>query len=260
MHFCLHCPGSPAGYKMRSSLLIICVLVVTSSVATDALFAATALTLGGLAALKGAALVGFAAGRHKGHYEPYFYVYDGEYPHAYQGVPNGEYHGVYHTTYYGHHTSQGDATYNYRHKRSAAEDDAVAAEGEDLLLSAVGQLDPNGCVLKLLCHIRAKEISLLSPEENQLIKMFEKNSAVSTPYKAAFIYAADIGEKTRDTYACKRYFSKCPLQEEELGALLVKAWGCNFDLNVDKSTGNLAVPLPHQTPVLMERMQPVERI
>ncbi|KAK7028805.1 hypothetical protein SK128_010380 [Halocaridina rubra] len=102
--------------------------------------------------------------------------------------------------------------------------------GEKTLLSAVQQLDPNGCIQKLLCRLQFKEEANRTHEENALVKMFSKGAETITSYNAAFVYASAIGSTSADPKVCDKYFSKCPVSNEELGKLLQQSWGCaNID-------------------------------
>ncbi|XP_042887602.1 uncharacterized protein LOC122263290 [Penaeus japonicus] len=161
--------------------------------------------VGGLAVLKGAALVGHAVGRHS--------RYNRRHYHA-----RPRYHG-------GHSGGR-----HYRYGRSVDPDtDDDAEEGTDLLLSTVGQLDPDGCILKLLCLLQTRSESSLTPEEEALLQIFSNNSETMSSYNAAFVYATDVGARTRDPAACERLFPKCSLREDQLTRLLQSVWGCASD-------------------------------
>jgi len=201
---------------MRSSAILTSLLVVTYIAASEAIVIAAALALGGLAALKGAALVGYSAGRHNRYYRRHGY---------YGGRSYGNYHGHYGNGY-------GYKNHGYRYGRSV--ENSPAEEGEDLLLSAVGQLDPNGCVLKLLCQIQIKDESKRTLEEAILVDMFANNTESLSAYNEAFVYATDIGIKSRDISACKKYFPNCPLNENQLDSLLNQAWGCGFNFGQEE--------------------------
>ncbi|XP_037793455.1 uncharacterized protein LOC119588904 [Penaeus monodon] len=162
--------------------------------------------VGGLAVLKGAALVGYAVGRH-------------------QRYNRGHYHGRSH--YHGGYNGRR----HYRYGRSVDPDtEEDADEGKNLLLSTVGQLDPDGCILKMLCHLQTRSHSSLTPEENLLVDMFSNNTETMSSYNAAFVYATDVGTKTRDPSVCNGLFPKCSLKEEQLSGLLRRVWGCASDL------------------------------
>ncbi|XP_042887598.1 uncharacterized protein LOC122263286 [Penaeus japonicus] len=103
---------------------------------------------------------------------------------------------------------------------------AQLRDGEDLLLSAVTQLDSDGCIPRLLCLLETKEPSTHTQEETLLLEIFANNTEAVTAHNAAFVYATDLGAKTRDSAACKKLFPRCPLNEGELNALLQQAWGC----------------------------------
>nr|XP_027207619.1 uncharacterized protein LOC113801011 [Penaeus vannamei] len=89
-----------------------------------------AAVIGGLAALKGAAILGFAIGRNLG---------------------------------------------GRRFRKST---ETRADEDENLLLSTVGQLDPNGCILKLICLLQTKDQSTLTPEEDCWACQQHRNSVL----------------------------------------------------------------------------------
>ncbi|XP_066948428.1 uncharacterized protein [Macrobrachium rosenbergii] len=114
----------------------------------------------------------------------------------------------------------------FKGKRSA--DDALAREqSEAALLSTVENLDPSGCILKLLCHLQFKEESTRTPEENTLVQMFSGKAEGLTSQSAAFVFAAEIGSKNKDAAVCEKYFNKCPYTSDEVGNLLHQSWGCN---------------------------------
>lgn len=189
-------------HQMRSSHLLVAVLCLSWLVAAEGIIVlagaaavgAAALAIGGLAALKGAAIVGYAAGRH---------------------------HRRYHGRSYGHYRQP-----RYKYHRYGRSVDPAADEGEDLLLATVGQLDPNGCILKMLCQLQTKDESTLTLEEDLLLGMFANSTETLSSFNAAFVYATDIGSKTRDPSVCKKFFPKCPLGDKELDGLLQMAWGC----------------------------------
>ncbi|ROT82308.1 hypothetical protein C7M84_024546 [Penaeus vannamei] len=130
-----------------------------------------AAVIGGLAALKGAAILGFAIGRNLG---------------------------------------------GRRFRKST---ETRADEDENLLLSTVGQLDPNGCILKTSRPLLPRRTA-----------GHANNTETLSSYNAAFVYAKEIGTKTRSPHVCKRFFPKCPLRDEQLAGLLHQAWGCGPDL------------------------------
>lgn len=98
---------------------------------------------------------------------------------------------------------------------------AALDEGDsDLILSAVGQMDPNACIPKILCVLQAKDESNRTMKENMLLEIL-------TSYNAAFVHAQDVTSATGDSFACKRIFSKCPFDDGELSELLDLAWSCD---------------------------------
>ncbi|XP_047472662.1 uncharacterized protein LOC125027594 [Penaeus chinensis] len=188
--------------------------------------------VGGLAILKGAALVSYAVGRH-------------------QRYNRGHYHGRSH--YHGGYNGRS----HYRYGRSVDPDtEANADEGKNLLLSTVGQLDPDGCILKMLCHLQTMSHSTLTPEENLLVDMFSNKTETMSSYNAAFVYATDVGTKTRDPSVCNGLFPKCSLREEQLSGLLRRVWGCASDLFREdaerddfSATPSMEQPVVEQRPV-----------
>ncbi|XP_042227180.1 uncharacterized protein LOC121869692 [Homarus americanus] len=185
---------------MRSVSVVVAVLAVSWLCAVQATLLLGAFALGALATLKGAALVSFASGRRR-------------------------------RSRYGRHGHSYGHRKHYRHGRAIQ---SAADEGENLLLSTVGQLDPNGCVLKLLCVLEAKEEAYRTLEEAILVDMFANSTETLTSYNAAFVYATDVGGKTQDAAACHHHFPKCPLTDDQLSGLLQQAWGCGLDLYDDQ--------------------------
>ncbi|XP_037791078.1 uncharacterized protein LOC119586423 [Penaeus monodon] len=211
-------------------LLLVCWAVASceASLSTGGL-------VGGLAILKGAALVSYAVGRH-------------------QRYNRGRSH--YHGGYNGRR--------HYRYGRSVDPDtEEDADEGKNLLLSTVGQLDPDGCILKMLCHLQTRSHSSLTPEENLLVDMFSNNTENMASYNAAFVYAMNVGTKTHDPSVCNGLFPKCSLREEQLSGLLRRVWGCASDLFRDdaehdedfSATPPIEQPMGEERPVDEEPRQ-----
>nr|XP_027208523.1 uncharacterized protein LOC113802192 [Penaeus vannamei] len=127
--------------------------------------------VGGMSILKGAALVDYAVGRHRRYNRRH-----------YHGRPR--YHGGY------------SGRRHYRYGRSVDPDtEQDADEGKNMLLSTVGQLDPDGCILKMLCNLQTRSPSSLTPEEDLIVDMFSNNTETMSSYNAAFVYATDVGTK-----------------------------------------------------------------
>ncbi|KAK4319162.1 hypothetical protein Pmani_009881 [Petrolisthes manimaculis] len=97
---------------------------------------------------------------------------------------------------------------------------------ENLLLTTVTQLDPNGCILKLLCSLQAKPEEARTTEEANLVRMFSDNQDSLTSANAAFVYAAGVGRETQDVASCDKLFSKCLMEEEQLSRVLQQSWSC----------------------------------
>ncbi|XP_069947892.1 uncharacterized protein [Cherax quadricarinatus] len=107
--------------------------------------------------------------------------------------------------------------------------DDPAQEEEKVLLSSVSEVDQDGCIRKMLCQLQTKEETSRTLEEKLLTKLFTNSNEKITSYNAAFVYATDIGKKTRNAAVCKKVFNKCTLSDAELNDLLQKTWGCGFD-------------------------------
>ncbi|XP_037800178.1 uncharacterized protein LOC119595103 [Penaeus monodon] len=137
-------------------------------------------------------------------------------------VSKRRYHGASHGRGHGHGYRAPKRKYRLRFRRSV---EAAADEDDDLILSAVGQLDPNTCVPKMFCLLQAKDESDRTLKENMLVEMLTDNAMKPNSYNAAFVYARDVATKTKDS--CKKAFPKCSLGEEELSELLDLAWGCD---------------------------------
>ncbi|XP_042226694.1 uncharacterized protein LOC121869421 [Homarus americanus] len=105
---------------------------------------------------------------------------------------------------------------------------------EQLLLTTVGELDQNGCILKTLCQLQTKKEGSRTLEEKLLAELFANRTEV-TAYNAPFVHAIDIGRRTGKSAVCDQLFHKCQLSDTELSSLLQQAWGCGFDVFEDKS-------------------------
>nr|XP_053626163.1 uncharacterized protein LOC128684042 [Cherax quadricarinatus] len=107
--------------------------------------------------------------------------------------------------------------------------DDPAREEENVLLSSVSEVDQDGCIRKMLCQLQTKEETSRTLEEKLLAKLFTNSAEKITPYNAAFVYATDIGMKTRNAAVCAEVFNQCTLSESEMIDLLQKTWGCGFN-------------------------------
>ncbi|XP_037800157.1 uncharacterized protein LOC119595082 [Penaeus monodon] len=139
-------------------------------------------------------------------------------------ISKRRYHGASHGRGHGHGYRAPKRKYRLRYGRSVV---AAAEEDDDLILSAVGQLDPNTCVPKMFCLLQAKDESDRTLKENMLVEVLTDNAMKPNSYNAAFVYARDVASKTKDSSACKKAFPKCSLGEEELNELLDLAWACD---------------------------------
>ncbi|XP_037800079.1 uncharacterized protein LOC119595018 [Penaeus monodon] len=134
------------------------------------------------------------------------------------------YHGAGHGHGHGHGYKIPKRNPRPRFGRSVA---AATEEDDDLIISAVGQLDPNACIPKMLCVLQAKDESDRTPRENMLVEILTSSTESPSSYNAAFAHAQDVATNTGDSFACKKFFYKCPFDDEELSELLDIAWSCN---------------------------------
>ncbi|XP_069949742.1 uncharacterized protein [Cherax quadricarinatus] len=118
----------------------------------------------------------------------------------------------------------------FLHGKRSVDDPTL--EEKNALLSTVSELDQDGCIRKMLCQLQTKEETSRTLEEKLLAKLFTNSSTENiTPYNAAFVYATDIGIKTRNAAVCEKVFNKCSVGDLEMSDLLQKTWGCPSNLS-----------------------------
>ncbi|XP_037791034.1 uncharacterized protein LOC119586383 [Penaeus monodon] len=105
-----------------------------------------------------------------------------------------------------------------RRRRSTSEELA------NLLLSAISRLDTHGCVLKLLCQLKAESPEALSVEEKILVaafadrlELFAKDSGVEEAH-------GDDGQG-RDRALCDASADRCPFELALLRSVWRRVWG-----------------------------------
>lgn len=81
---------------------------------------------------------------------------------------------------------------------------------ENLVSSTASQLDSQGCLAKLLCHLRRQEGSSLSSQELLLLQIFGKEKDKGS---------AEMDDE-QDTRECGVAMTKCPVGESELLEML----------------------------------------
>nr|XP_053657104.1 uncharacterized protein LOC128706105 [Cherax quadricarinatus] len=123
---------------------------------------------------------------------------------------------------------KGQATYFYhpyrrRHDRALLTGLQEVEEAQKMLVSAVIDMDTEGCVLKLLCHLHNNQTDTLSAEENVLLQLFSNNAETLDSYNTT-IFLEDAGVPGHPT--CNKAFPRCPWGEEELRNVLQQTWGC----------------------------------
>lgn len=219
-------PNAHSPFQMRPDRLVATLLAVTWATGAHATFAAAALALGGLAALKGAALVGLAASIGQGRLYERAFEDRNAYGSAMYDLSDDSSlrrYSYYPTCRYGA-SRQYSYPYAARRRVGRSVEAVPTGEGERLLMFAAGRLDANGCILKLLCLLQAKKQSQRSPDERLLVSIFSSESLSS--FGSAFARALDVGRTAQDSSECTRTFPKCPLEEADLTDLLQQAWGC----------------------------------
>lgn len=175
--------------QMQQRWLVLAAMALSWLVSCQALFAEPVLALGALAILKGAAIAGFKFGRFS------------------RGGRQGGY-------------------YNHRRWGRAAGDDP--SQVDDALLTSVSQLDPDGCLLKLLCLARATPAPARSPYQASIVHLFAGITQAPTPAGIPFVQALQTGSaagKDKGKAACHASHPSCPLSEATLHGMLVQAWG-----------------------------------
>ncbi|XP_069974507.1 uncharacterized protein [Penaeus vannamei] len=131
------------------------------------------------------------------------------------------YHGASHGRGHGHGYRAPKRKYRLRNGRSVA---AADEEDDDLILSAIGQLDADTCIPKMFCVLQAKDESDRTLKENMFVDILTDNTMGPS---SLFAYARVVATKEKDSSVCKKVFPKCSLGEEELSELLDLAWGCD---------------------------------
>lgn len=173
---------------MQQRWLLLSGLALSWLISCQALIADPVLALGALAVLKGAALVGFKVA---------------------QGARGGH-------RYRPH--------YNHHRWGRAVESDP--RQVEDALLTSVAQLDPDGCLLKLLCLARATPAAARTPYQASLVDLFASITQAPTPAGIPFMQALQTGSAAgKAKAACHATHANCPISEAILNEMLVQAWG-----------------------------------
>lgn len=114
-------------------------------------------------------------------------------------------------------------------KERQAEPVSQLAETESYILSAVGQVDTHGCILKLLCLLEAKKESgeTLTKEE-RLFVTFLSNKMPLFSQEAnatALITEEHDSDRPHSEEECNALFSNCPVGGQLLRRLLGVVWG-----------------------------------
>nr|XP_027206605.1 uncharacterized protein LOC113800077 [Penaeus vannamei] len=99
-------------------------------------------------------------------------------------------------------------------------------EPENLILSAVHEFDPFGCMKKMLCHIEATASSNRTQQEELLLRMLSGH-VLLTSDELPSSKDSEGEEEAKDGAAiCDQRFSECPIKSGLLRSLLDMTWRC----------------------------------
>nr|XP_027206596.1 uncharacterized protein LOC113800068 [Penaeus vannamei] len=111
---------------------------------------------------------------------------------------------------------------SYRMAKSISGPDTDSLEDEEeLLLSAIEELDTLGCVPKMLCYLQTKSRDQWNAEETALVDTFSNTT------NAAFLFALDLGSRGPNPIVCDQAYPKCALKDADLRASLQTAGQCS---------------------------------
>lgn len=111
-------------------------------------------------------------------------------------------------------------TGGYRRRRSTSED---SADPVYLIMSAVSRLDTHGCILKLLCQLKANSPDDLSTEEGIIVELFADHLELFAKNGAGESSALGEGQDV-----CAAPGDRCPVEGEILRNLSRMVWGSSF--------------------------------
>ncbi|XP_063592548.1 uncharacterized protein LOC134769736 [Penaeus indicus] len=108
-------------------------------------------------------------------------------------------------------------------EEEAKEKPKRSIEPENLILLAVHELDPFGCVKKMLCHIEAADINNRTQQEELLLRTLNGYTFLTSIELPSS--KDSEGEGAEDAAAlCDQLFSKCPLGRGLLREILNMTW------------------------------------
>nr|XP_027209996.1 uncharacterized protein LOC113803415 [Penaeus vannamei] len=110
-------------------------------------------------------------------------------------ISKRRYHGASHGRGHGHGYRAPKRKYRLRYRRSVA---AADEEDDDLILSAVGQLDADTCIPKMFCVLQAKDESDRTQKENMLVEILSDNTMNpnSTTLPSSTLESSPLRRKT----------------------------------------------------------------
>ncbi|XP_042890116.1 uncharacterized protein LOC122265034 [Penaeus japonicus] len=117
-------------------------------------------------------------------------------------------------------------TGGYRRKRSSSD---AYSDPVYLIMSAVSRLDTHGCILKLLCQLKAEESSgTLTSQERILVEVFASHLDVFAEKGTGESYALGDDGRVQDEVVCGTPTDQCPFGAPLLRNLLRQVWGTSF--------------------------------
>ncbi|XP_063592493.1 uncharacterized protein LOC134769682 [Penaeus indicus] len=116
-------------------------------------------------------------------------------------------------------------TGGYRRKRFASED---FADPVYLIMAAVSRLDTHGCILKLLCQLRADSPDNLSAEERIIVEIFADHLDLFAKDGASESSALGEEGQVQGQDVCASSDDRCPVAGELLRGLSRQVWGSSF--------------------------------
>lgn len=116
-------------------------------------------------------------------------------------------------------------TGTYRRRRSASED---LADPVYLIMATVSRLDTHGCILKLLCQLRADSPDNLSAEERIIVEIFADHVDLFAKNGSGESSALSEDGQLQIQNVCTSSADRCPIAGDLLRNLSRHVWGSSF--------------------------------
>lgn len=116
-------------------------------------------------------------------------------------------------------------TGTYRRRRSASED---LADPVYLIMATVSRLDTHGCILKLLCQLRADSPDNLSAEERIIVEIFADHVDLFAKNGAGESSALGEDGQLQIQNVCTSSADRCPIAGDLLRNLSRHVWGSSL--------------------------------